>query len=42
VYSDTMNGEVVISIESTCDFCKNEKQPLCVKYCVYGALGAKR
>ena len=25
-------------IDSTCDSCKGESQPLCVKYCAYGAL----
>lgn len=26
------------SIDSTCDSCKGEIHPLCVEYCVYGAL----
>lgn len=26
------------SIDSTCDSCKGEKKPLCVEYCIYGAL----
>lgn len=33
------NGVVEWSINSTCDGCKGEDIPLCVKYCVYGALG---
>lgn len=32
------NGKIGWSIDSTCDSCKGEAQPLCVKYCVYGAL----
>ena len=25
-------------LDSSCDACKNEDQPFCVKYCAYGAL----
>jgi len=35
---DTVNGEIIFSIKSTCDHCGNEKEPLCVKYCIYKAL----
>lgn len=38
VFRDNQNGEIRVSIDSTCDFCKGEARPLCVKYCVYGAL----
>lgn len=31
-------GQVEWSIGSTCDSCKGEVKPLCVKYCAYGAL----
>jgi len=31
-------GEVKCTIDSTCDFCEGEEQPLCKKYCLYGAL----
>jgi len=29
-------------MNSTCDGCINEEKPLCVKYCVYGAIKAVR
>lgn len=32
------NGVVKWCIDSTCDGCKDEDQPLCVKYCIYGAI----
>jgi len=25
-------------MDATCNKCINEKEPLCVKYCIYGAL----
>lgn len=31
-------GKVTWSIDPSCDFCIGEKQPLCVKYCPYGAI----
>lgn len=33
-------GEIQTKVDSTCDLCKGEKQPICLKYCVYGALKA--
>ena len=38
VSRDNENGENRISMDSTCDFCSGEVWPLCVEYCVYGAL----
>jgi len=38
VSRDNQNGEIGLSIDSTCDLCQGEPQPLCVEYCVYGAL----
>ena len=32
------NGKITIYIDSNCDLCMKETQPLCVKYCAYGAL----
>ena len=32
------NGEIGWSIDSTCDSCAGESHPLCVAYCIYGAL----
>lgn len=29
---------VELSIDSSCDSCRGEGQPLCVRYCVFGAL----
>ena len=35
------NKKIIMKIDETCDFCENEdeKYPLCVKYCVFGARG---
>lgn len=38
VARDNQNGEVSLSINSTCDLCREEARPLCVEYCAYGAL----
>jgi carbon-monoxide dehydrogenase iron sulfur subunit len=38
VLKNNRNAKVELSIDSTCDSCQGEPQPLCVKYCVYGAL----
>ena len=31
-------GKIEWRIDSTCDSCEVEEQPLCVRYCFYGAL----
>lgn len=38
IFNRFRTGEISQSIDSTCDSCQGETQPLCVKYCVYGAL----
>jgi len=38
VFRNPQNGIVKWSIDSTCDGCKGENEPLCVKYCVYKAI----
>ena len=38
VSRNNRDGEIKWSIDSTCDSCRGEAQPLCVKYCAYGAL----
>ena len=38
VARDNQQGEIEISIDSTCDLCRQEARPLCIEYCVYGAL----
>jgi len=38
ISSDFQTGEIEMSINSTCDLCQGEAQPLCVEYCFYGAL----
>lgn len=38
VSRNTQNGFIKWCIDSTCDGCKGEDTPLCVKFCVYGAL----
>ncbi|WP_455368775.1 4Fe-4S binding protein [[Eubacterium] cellulosolvens] len=37
---DTKSAVLRINQKEGCDLCKNEKSPLCVKYCVRGALQA--
>lgn len=37
VFRDSKNGEVILSISSTCDYCGN-----CVEYCSFGALALTR
>jgi Fe-S-cluster-containing dehydrogenase component len=39
---DPKSADLRIAKEKGCDFCKNEKVPLCVKYCVRGALKAEK
>jgi Fe-S-cluster-containing hydrogenase component 2 len=39
VSKDHQTGKIRWSLDSTCDSCKREAQPLCVRYCSYGALG---
>lgn len=38
VSNNYLTGEIQSSIDSTCDFCNGEAQPLCVECCLYGAL----
>ena len=38
VLTSMRTGEITRAIDSTCDLCEGEEQPLCVKYCLYGAL----
>lgn len=38
VSNNYLAGEIQLSIDSTCDLCKGEAQPLCMEYCLYGAL----
>ncbi|MFH1490199.1 MAG: hypothetical protein ABII06_14945 [Pseudomonadota bacterium] len=33
-----LTGKMGWKIDSTCDSCVGEDQPLCVKYCAYGAI----
>ena len=35
---DNQNGRIWLSVDATCDLCQGETQPLCVEYCLYGAL----
>jgi len=34
---DNDTAVITMTIDSTCDQCKGEEIPLCVKYCAYGA-----
>jgi len=38
VSRNNQTAEIKWFIDSTCDFCNEETEPLCVKYCAYGAL----
>jgi len=38
IFRNYQAGKIVLSIDSTCDSCKGEALPLCLKYCLYGAL----
>lgn len=38
VSRNPMNGKITWFIDSTCDQCKEDKEPLCVKFCSYNAL----
>ncbi len=38
VLRNPQNGTIKWCIKTTCDKCSDEVEPLCVKYCVYGAL----
>lgn len=38
VHKDRQSGEILFNVDETCDYCKGEEQPLCIKYCSYGAL----
>jgi Fe-S-cluster-containing hydrogenase component 2 len=37
-YKDHRTGGINWSIDSTCDLCAGEDQPLCIRYCTYEAL----
>ena len=38
VARNNQNGIVRWAIDSTCDDCHGEKEPLCQKYCAYGVV----
>ena len=38
VSRNNQNGEIGLFIDSTCDLCQGEDWPLCIEYCVYGAI----
>lgn len=38
VSRNNQSGQIGLSIDSTCDLCQGEARPLCVRYCLYGAL----
>jgi len=41
VSRNPQDGEKFWQIDSTCDACINEKEPLCAKFCIYGAIKIK-
>jgi len=38
VSRNPQNGTIKWRVDATCDKCVGEDEPLCVKYCMYGAL----
>ena len=38
VLRNNLTGDIEWFIDTTCDSCGGEAKPLCVKYCIYGAL----
>jgi Fe-S-cluster-containing dehydrogenase component len=38
VTRDNAGGQVLWSVDETCDACRAEAEPLCRKYCLYGAI----
>jgi len=38
VFRSSLEGTIKWSINSTCDECQSETEPLCIKYCTYKAL----
>ena len=38
---NNLTGKISWTIDSTCDLCRGEPQPLCVEYCIYEALSIK-
>lgn len=38
VFKDDKTGNIKWQIDSTCDSCKGEEEPLCIKFCRYDAL----
>lgn len=42
VRKDHRTGDIEWTLSQQCDLCREEKQPLCVHYCAYGALHSPR
>jgi len=38
LYKNYRTGKINWHIDSTCDLCAGEDQPLCIRYCAYEAL----
>ena len=38
VTRDHLTGEIEWMVDSSCDECENEKEPLCIKFCFYEAI----
>lgn len=39
VQRDYVGGVITWSIDTTCDDCAGEPEPLCAQYCAYGIIG---
>ena len=42
VSRNPQDGSIKWHVDLTCDKCNNEKEPLCVRWCIYGALQVKK
>ena len=42
IFRDNEQGKATLTIDTTCDMCDGEKEPLCVTYCLYGALKVEK
>jgi len=38
VQRNNRTGKITWAIDSTCDFCNGEEEPLCAKFCFYGGI----
>lgn len=42
VSKNNKTGDIAWLIDSTCDSCEGEEEPLCVKFCFYGGISLEK